>query len=93
MMGCDSACSDGWTGRYCDPGNLTCSDRRLKQDIHWAGIQGGVNIYRFRYIGSSEVYEGVMAQEVIGTGAAVMMQNGFMAVDYGRLGIPFRRVD
>jgi hypothetical protein len=55
----------------------------------------GHNIYEFSYRADPEHhrYRGVMAQEVLNVpGAVVTMPNGYYAVDYGVLGIPFVQV-
>lgn len=66
----------------------TKSDIRLKEDIRHLGTNPyGLNVYRYRYIGSPEWHEGVMAQEVaeVMPEAVIMEADGFYAVDYGRL--------
>lgn len=68
------------------------SDRRLKRDIVLLGhTAGGLQLYRYRYIGDSTVYVGVMAQEVAVHMPAAVSQadSGYLQVDYGRLGIAF----
>ncbi|WP_315832889.1 caspase family protein [Bradyrhizobium prioriisuperbiae] len=68
------------------------SDRRLKQDIVLLGrTDGGLHLYRYRYIGDSTVYVGVLAQEVARRRPAAVSQaaSGYLQVDYGRLGIAF----
>src|SRR5690242_10542138 len=41
------------------------SDIRLKRDITQVGeLDGGINLYRYRYLWSDTIYVGVMAQEV-----------------------------
>lgn len=62
------------------------SDRRLKRDIRRVGItSGGIPTYTFRYNNDDEqTYFGVMADEVRHIpGAAVLMPDGFWAVNYG----------
>jgi hypothetical protein len=46
-------------------------------------------LYRYRYLWSEQVYVGVMAQEVarIDRAAVVEGADGFLRVDYGRLGL------
>ncbi len=70
------------------------SDVRLKRDITKIGSINGINLYRFRYQGQPGHYEGVMAQEVMGTvpQAVGIGSDGFLKVDYQKLGIPLRRV-
>lgn len=60
------------------------SDRRLKTDIERIGTtDGGIPIYKYRYIWGGPVQIGVMAQEV--PDAAVEHESGFLMVDYGRI--------
>lgn len=66
---------------------------RLKQDIiALARLDNGLTLYRFRYKGADETaYVGVMAQEVekVGPRAVSHDPDGFMSVDYDRLGLDF----
>lgn len=58
------------------------SDARLKRNVERIGSVNGRNLYRYQYVwGEWDV--GVMAQE--NPDIAVLMPNGFYAVDYGRL--------
>ena len=71
------------------------SDVRLKEDIARIGTTAhGLPFYRFRYRGEPGVYEGVMAQEVLRVmpEAVLRGEDGFLRVDYARLGVPFLRV-
>ena len=54
-------------------------------------MQNGLHLYRYRYIGDREYYVGVMAQEVgrIDPAAVGREKNGFLSVDYDRLGLRF----
>jgi len=66
------------------------SDIRLKQDIVPVGrLENGIGLYRYRYTWSDQVYVGVMAQEVaeIFPAAVVRGPDGYLRVDYGRLGL------
>jgi uncharacterized caspase-like protein len=68
------------------------SDIRLKQDIAALGrTRDGLQLYRYRYIGDDTFYVGVMAQEVAQSrpDAVVRGADGFLQVDYGKLGVPF----
>ncbi|MFN6954689.1 MAG: tail fiber domain-containing protein [Acetobacteraceae bacterium] len=71
------------------------SDVRLKEDIARIGTTAhGLPFYRFRYRGKPGLYEGVMAQEALRVmpQAVLRGEDGFLRVDYARLGAPFRRV-
>jgi hypothetical protein len=66
------------------------SDIRLKRDIVDVGhLENGIGLYRYRYIWSDQVYVGVMAQEVaeIVPDAVVYGDDGYLRVDYARLGL------
>lgn len=68
------------------------SDRRLKRDIVLLGrTTDGLHLYRYRYIGDSSLYVGVMAQEVAKRRPAAVSRadNGYLQVDYGQLGLAF----
>ena len=66
------------------------SDRRLKDDIRLVGRTfDGLNVYTFRYKNDPVVRMGVMAQEVLPVHPeAVSERDGYLAVDYGRIGMP-----
>jgi endosialidase-like protein len=71
------------------------SDVRLKTDIRRIGTAAhGLPLYTFRYVGEPGLYEGVMAQDVLGVmpEAVSTAEDGYYRVDYGMLGIPFRRL-
>ncbi|HUC61167.1 MAG TPA: tail fiber domain-containing protein [Alphaproteobacteria bacterium] len=73
---------------HCSPGP---SDVRLKRDIEPVGrLASGIGLYRFRYVWSDELYVGVIAQEVEGVmpEAVLRGRDGFLRVDYARLGVP-----
>jgi len=73
----------------------TPSDIRLKSDIEQVGVAAnGLPLYNFRYFWSDAVYQGVMAQDVLKVcpEAVVTTATGFMAVDYGMLGLEMKRV-
>jgi hypothetical protein len=76
-------------------GSVPTSDIRLKEDIRRVGTTAhGLPLYHFRYRGQAGVYEGVMAQDVLDVmpAAVVTDADGMMRVDYGKLGVPFRRL-
>ena len=64
------------------------SDRRLKTDIARVGTTVlGLPLYEFSYIGSTERFTGVMADDVLGVMPQAVSRNkaGFYSVDYGML--------
>lgn len=63
------------------------SDRRLKKHITRIGKRGPYNVYAWQYRGGGDaIYVGVMADEVERINPrAVVMVDGFKAVDYGAL--------
>lgn len=65
------------------------SDRRLKENIVFAGKHGEHNLYDFNYIGDNKRWRGVMAQEVqeIMPEAVMQMAAGFLGVNYDLLGL------
>jgi len=74
------------------------SDENAKTDIEQVGTDEdtGLNIYRFRYKGdpSNYLYEGVMAQDLIGTEHEkhLEVQDGLFKVDYEGLGVTMKLV-
>ncbi len=76
-------------------GMKKASDLRLKTDIRRVGTAAhDLPLYTFRYIGEPQLYEGVMAQDVLGVMPAAVSvgEDGYYRVDYELLGIPFRRL-
>jgi len=68
------------------------SDRRLKRDIRFLETTAnGVRLYRFRYLGGTRSFVGVMAQDLIDdprfVAAVSRRASGLMVVDYARLGL------
>lgn len=63
-------------------GMFRWSDARLKKNVRFLGLVNGRRVYAYEYLWG-EHGVGVMAQE--NPDIAVVMPNGFMAVDYGRL--------
>ncbi|MEC7985012.1 MAG: tail fiber domain-containing protein, partial [Myxococcota bacterium] len=75
---------------------LATSDNRLKDSVEKIGVSlSGINIYKFKYKGHPETFVGVMAQEVLETHphAVFTMPNGYYAVAYDMLDVPFFRLD
>ncbi len=64
------------------------SDARLKENITRIGkTLTGLPLYSFSYRGRSEVFAGVMAQDVLTVkpDAVLVSEDGYYAVDYGKL--------
>jgi len=75
---------------------VAISDARLKTNITPTGTAAnGLPLYSFRYIGSTQMFEGVMAQDVLAhTPEAVQIGPfGYMAVDYGMLGLEMKNLN
>lgn len=72
---------------------FTKSDARLKVNIVPVGVENGFTVYEWNYRGNQVRYRGVMAQEIIEKQprAVTITADGFFAVDYGRIGVEFRR--
>jgi hypothetical protein len=65
------------------------SDRRLKRNITKVGVlDGDIDLYRYQYLWSDEVFVGVMAQDLldIRPDAVVLRPDNHFAVDYAKLG-------
>ncbi len=76
-------------------GGGAISDRRLKEDIRRIGTtRFGLPLYRFRYRGLKQVFEGVMAQDVerLAPGAVVALGHGYKGVNYRALGLQMKAV-
>ena len=72
------------------------SDIRLKRDITKVSqLDNGLSLYRFRYLWSDTFYVGVMAQEVerLVPDAVIHGSDGYLRVNYGRLGLQFMTWD
>ena len=81
-----------------EPDEKTISDRRLKENIVWVGVEArtGLSLYEFEYIGQPGVrWCGVMADEVEPRfpEAVSTRPDGIKAVRYGMLGIECVKVD
>jgi hypothetical protein len=90
--------SYGVTGAGCHPTayGIVCSDVRLKRDIVAIGrLDNGLALYRYRYIWSKQLYVGVMAQEVSAIVPEAVMRgaDGYLSVDYSRLGLHLQTWD
>ena len=65
------------------------SDRRLKRNITKVGVlNGDIDLYRYQYLWGEEEFVGVMAQDLLGIrpDAVVQRDDGYLAVDYAKLG-------
>lgn len=72
------------------------SDARLKADISPAGAApNGLPLYTYRYIGGTQTYLGVMAQDVLAYKPEAVISGpfGYMAVNYGMLGLELQTVN
>jgi hypothetical protein len=79
-------------------GSNNPSDIRLKKLINKIGVSDlGINIYSFMYInGDDNIYQGIMAQELIGTkfeNAVILNDNGFYSVNYSIIDVEFKKID
>jgi hypothetical protein len=84
------------TQANCNGKGLCWSDLRLKRNAELiAHLDNGLNLYRYSYNWSDQLYVGVMAQEVarLAPEAVVRGENGFLRVDYRRLGLRMQTWD
>lgn len=91
ILGAGSTLGGAAIGKY--------SDRRLKTNIEKVGVDEntGLTLYSFNYIesvGQDGTFIGVMADEVMEDypEAVLVMDNGYYAVDYDKLGIELQTV-
>lgn len=69
-------------------GGTIRSDIRLKENIEPLGMENGIPVYAFNYIGNPVRYKGVMAQDILKINPdAVVEKDGYLAVYYDRIGI------
>jgi hypothetical protein len=69
------------------------SDINLKENIIKVGEKNGYNIYEFNYKGDNRRFRGVIAQEVQEKmPEAVVEKDGYLAVDYSKLGFDMEEV-
>jgi hypothetical protein len=76
--------------------SIVHSDKRLKKDISIIGkLLNGLNLYKFRYLWSNVFYVGILAQEALSIipDAVTSDSNGYMMVNYGKVGTPFMPYD
>ncbi len=73
---------------------IAASDINLKENIEHIGEENGHKIYEFKYKDKEGRFRGVMAQDVLEINPdAVFEINGYLAVNYDKIGIEFRRID
>ena len=72
------------------------SDNRLKTNVKLLfKSRSGINVYSFSYIDDpSTLYQGVMAQELIGTpfDSAVIRGERYFSVDYSQIDVAFKKI-
>ena len=71
------------------------SDSRLKENINLIGkSENGINIYSFKYKDKEGYYQGVMAQELMGTTfeSAVILGEDFYSVNYNLIDVEFKQI-
>lgn len=73
------------------------SDIVYKQNVNLIGKSNdGLNIYQFNYKGETGLYEGVIAQELIGTdfeNALSLNTDGLYEVDYNKIDVEFKKLN
>lgn len=72
------------------------SDRRLKRNIQQVSIlNDGITLYSFQYLWSTQVYIGVMAQDLLESHpeAVYVDSNGFYGVYYAKLGLKMMTIE
>jgi hypothetical protein len=71
------------------------SDVRLKTNIRQVGTTAhNLPLYTFNYLGEDDLYEGVMAQDVLNVmpAAVIVAEDGYYRVRYEMLGVELRRL-
>lgn len=73
---------------------MDMSDIRLKENITYLGEENGHKIYSFNYKETpNDLWSGVMAQEVMKTNPdAVFEKDGYLAVDYAKIGVEMKKL-
>jgi hypothetical protein len=82
-----------WYGAYC---NDQKSDIHYKENLILIGkSNSGLNIYQFNYKNEDGLYEGVIAQELIGTKyqeALSKNEDDLYVVDYNKIDVEFKKI-
>jgi hypothetical protein len=90
--GCGAWCFDNGC-----PGCEQKSDISYKENINLIGQSpSGINIYEFNYIGEEGLYEGIIAQELVGTeyeNALTINNDGKYLVNYDQIDVQFKKID
>lgn len=82
--------------------NLTlCNDQKsdinYKENINLIGVSElGLNVYQFNYKNEEGLYQGVMAQELIGTtyeDSLSLNEDGLYVVDYNKIDVQFKKLN
>lgn len=77
--------------------NKITSDVRLKENIQRIGTsKSGIPMYEFNYLGQSERYQGVMAQDLVDMkkdNAVYKDNKGFYSVDYSEIDVEFKQLE
>jgi hypothetical protein len=72
------------------------SDINVKENIEFIGkSEKGINIYKFKYKNQEGYYQGVMAQELIGTEfeQAIIYNKDHYLVDYSLIDVEFKKIN
>jgi len=81
------------SGGYC---NNQKSDITYKENLNLIGKSNdGLNIYQFNYKGEDSLYEGVIAQELIGTEFETALsknKDNLYVVDYNKIDVEFKKI-
>jgi len=81
------------TAGYCNP---VKSDINFKENIKLVGkSESGLNIYEFNYKDEDGLYEGVIANELIGTqfeNSISYDADGYLIVDYYKIDVQFKKI-
>ncbi len=94
-MFCGYYCLSYYCVPQCSPGGK--SDITYKENLKLIGQSPlGINIYEFSYIGEEGLYNGVIAQELIGTKfehALSLNNDGKYLVDYDKIDVEFKKIN
>jgi hypothetical protein len=82
------------TAGYC---NFVKSDITVKENLKFIGkSDSGINIYQFNYKGEDGLYEGVIANELIGTefenAVTTDTTDNLLMVDYYKIDVQFKKI-